>query len=520
MGERGGAIDWTAPGTLPDALFELELEDLPKVGARKAERLRMYGIESVSDFFHASLSRIRDAFGSVDGERILLAMHGHDVRWTTRKAPKSMSHSRVLERSMRKKAEPIARWLALCGWLRARGTGLRPGKIRLEAKVGDRLYAALCAIPYPGGEKEALGATSAAWRATRERCLPERITVILDDLARDPWQFVDLLEGADTFERPIDRAFAELRERYGVRAIQRGVTGDPKIDSTTCATSPTTKTAAGCEPATCRAISPASRTSPSPSFASRGASTPSPKPTGTTLGGPRTPCASSSTRPNAEPHATATPRRLAPPPRQRSRSPGRAIRASGLLCIPLQTTQIPSSVTSPSSHSTGYRTTTTDSNQSRAHPCTEQNFTLAESQARALFNRQFDYWPSAEAFPFSLGVKAPSQGMRASVSQHWADFRAESNLAKRRAKQGEAVSLPQAAVGSEGSSSFHGPDASGAQDGRVEINVEGQFNGADLERVDSRVSNPAEADADSDDDYPYGERPSYYPEMDVSSLAW
>ena len=153
--------------------------------------------------------------------------------------------------------------------------------------------------------------------------------------------------------------------------------GASKIDSTTCATSPTTKTAAGCEPATCRAISPASRTSPSPSFASRGASTPSPKPTGTTLGGPRTPCASSSTRPNAEPHATATPRRLAPPPRQRSRSPGRAIRASGLLCIPLQTTQIPSSVTSPSSHSTGYPTTTTDSNQSRAHPCTEQNFTLA-----------------------------------------------------------------------------------------------------------------------------------------------
>ena len=35
-------------------------------------------------------------------------------------------------------------------------------------------------------------------------------------------------------------------------------------------------------------------------------------------------------------------------------------------------------MTSPSSHSTGYPTTTTDSNQSRAHPCTEQNFTLEE----------------------------------------------------------------------------------------------------------------------------------------------
>ena len=226
-GERGGAVDWTVPGALPDVLFELELEDLPKVGARKAERLRRYGIESVRDFYDASLSRVGDAFGSVDGERIWLAMHGYDVRWTTRKTPKSMSHSRVLARSTRDKAEPIARWLALCGWLRARGAGLRPRGVRLEGKVGDRLIAVLCAIPYPGGEREALGATSAAWRRLRDRCLPERITVILDDLAPDPWQYADLLEGADTFDRPIDRAFAEVRERYGVRAIQRGVTGDP-----------------------------------------------------------------------------------------------------------------------------------------------------------------------------------------------------------------------------------------------------------------------------------------------------
>ena len=226
-GERGGAVDWTRPSVLPGVLFELELEDLPKVGPRKAGRLRRYGIDSVRQFYEAPLSRIRDAYGSVDGERMWLAMHGHDVRWTSRQTPKSVSHSRVLDRSVRSEAEPIARWLALCGWLRARGTGLRPGKVRLEGKVGDRLYAALCAIPYPGGEKEALGATSAAWRALRERCVPERITVILDELSRDPWQYADLLEGSDSFDRPIDRAFAEIRERYGVRVIQRGVTGDP-----------------------------------------------------------------------------------------------------------------------------------------------------------------------------------------------------------------------------------------------------------------------------------------------------
>ena len=226
-GERGGAVDWTVPGLLPDVLFNLDLEDLPKVGARRSERLRDYGIRSVREYYDAPLSRIRDAYGSLDGERIWLAMRGHDVRWTTRKTPQSMSHARVLERSIREKAEPIARWLALCGWLRARNHVLRPWKVLLHGKADDRIHQVLSPIRNPGGENEALSATSAAWRSLRKRCLPERITVVLDDLAPDPWQYVDLLEGSDSFDRPIDKAFADIRKRYGARAIHRGVTGDP-----------------------------------------------------------------------------------------------------------------------------------------------------------------------------------------------------------------------------------------------------------------------------------------------------
>ena len=44
---------------------------------------------------------------------------------------------------------------------------------------------------------------------------------------------------------------------------------------------------------------------------------------------------------------------------------------------------------SRTSYSSGYRTTTTDSNQSRAHPCTEQNFTLDE----ILANFRLDFFP-------------------------------------------------------------------------------------------------------------------------------
>ena len=125
------------------------------------------------------------------------------------------------------KAEPIARWLALCGWLRARNAGLRAGKVRLDAKERERLYQVLAPIRHPGGESEALGATSTAWRALRETCLPEKISVVLDDLSPDPWSHVDLLEGVSSFDRPLDVAVARIRERYGVGAIRRGNTGDP-----------------------------------------------------------------------------------------------------------------------------------------------------------------------------------------------------------------------------------------------------------------------------------------------------
>ena len=45
--------------------------------------------------------------------------------------------------------------------------------------------------------------------------------------APDPWKHVDLLEGTDTNDGPLDCAIAEIRKRFGVRSIRRGETGDP-----------------------------------------------------------------------------------------------------------------------------------------------------------------------------------------------------------------------------------------------------------------------------------------------------
>ena len=68
----------------------------------------------------------------------------------------------------------------------------------------------------------------------------------------------------------------------------------------------------------------------------------------------------------------------------------------------------------------------------------------AEKQARGLFKRKFDFWPSdkQQSFPFVLGLKAPSEGTRRSISRSWAVFREEKTLAKRLARENLA-SRPQ-----------------------------------------------------------------------------
>ncbi len=56
-------------GNLPDALFKLQLRDLPGIGAKIHARLLRGGIASVRELCTASPSELRKAWGGVNGER-------------------------------------------------------------------------------------------------------------------------------------------------------------------------------------------------------------------------------------------------------------------------------------------------------------------------------------------------------------------------------------------------------------------------------------------------------------------
>ena len=222
-GKPKGATDWTRPGALPEAVFELDLDDLPGIGPRLLPRLDRYGIRTVQGLYEASLTRAREAFGSIEGERIWLGLHGHDVRWPRPGPPRHFSHGRVL--GPKDRAKPILRWLALCAWQRARDARLRPARLRVDAFDGTRWWGVRGDVRWPCSERQVMGAASAAWRILAGRCRSvTRLWVTLGRLVPD---FGDLFAGEER-DLVLEDAMDRIREKYGQRAVVYGNTRDER----------------------------------------------------------------------------------------------------------------------------------------------------------------------------------------------------------------------------------------------------------------------------------------------------
>ena len=122
--------------SLPGRLLDLELTDLPGIGARMKLRLSAAGIKSVAQLWELLPKQARAIWGSVNGERFWYALHGFDIPdLETRRSV--IGHSRVLDPDSRPahKARFVARTLILKAALRLRHYGLAAGGLML---AGDK----------------------------------------------------------------------------------------------------------------------------------------------------------------------------------------------------------------------------------------------------------------------------------------------------------------------------------------------------------------------------------------------
>ncbi|MEO1856825.1 MAG: DNA polymerase [Rubritalea sp.] len=120
---------------LPGALHSLKLSDLTGVGRSMELRLHSRGIHSVADICSASQQTLHSVWGSIEGDRFWMNLHGIEPveQKTTRR---SIGHSHVLPPDKRKPelALPIVHKLTQKAAIRLRKEGYLAGSTKLQLR--------------------------------------------------------------------------------------------------------------------------------------------------------------------------------------------------------------------------------------------------------------------------------------------------------------------------------------------------------------------------------------------------
>lgn len=123
---------------LPDVLYTLELRDLVGIGRKMYERLYRHGIYTVEMLCNATKDQLREAWGSVEGERMWQKLRGFDVPHIETRTS-SISHQHVLEPSLRnvEGSNGVLHRLLQKAAMRLRSYGLVTGNLYVSIRYRD-----------------------------------------------------------------------------------------------------------------------------------------------------------------------------------------------------------------------------------------------------------------------------------------------------------------------------------------------------------------------------------------------
>jgi DNA polymerase-4 len=123
---------------LPDVLYTLELRDLVGIGRKMYERLFRHGIYTVEMLCNATKDQLREAWGSVEGERMWQKLRGFDVPHIETRTS-SISHQHVLEPSLRnvEGSNGVLHRLLQKAAMRLRSYGLVTGNLYVSIRYRD-----------------------------------------------------------------------------------------------------------------------------------------------------------------------------------------------------------------------------------------------------------------------------------------------------------------------------------------------------------------------------------------------
>jgi DNA polymerase-4 len=242
--EKPDGLVALTPDLLPQALLRLGLRDLVGIGSRMEQRLHRQGVRSMADLLACTPEQLRQAWGSIDGERLWHWLRGEDFDLAETEQPKSMGHQHVLAPELRTLdgAYAVAQKLLHKAAMRLRTAQMWAGGITLglrfavpENKSVRKHYSG---IPQQGwGEalrlvecqdtQTLIEGLQKLWamRPTGEMYQrPFMVSVTLVDLVPDHLHTLDLFAQEDSGRRrmQLTRTMDAINNKYGTQALYFG----------------------------------------------------------------------------------------------------------------------------------------------------------------------------------------------------------------------------------------------------------------------------------------------------------
>lgn len=231
--EKPAGLTLLHPDTLPAQILHLELTDLPGVSTRMLRRLHAAGILSMGQFWETSPKQARHIWGSVEGERLWLQLHGYAVS-RPETVRRMFGHGRVLARAWQTppKARECLRLLTAKAAQRLRREGYVASAADISIKASDGTYWSGTQHFAPASDDRTFLQAASILFDRGAECLKgarfQSLHVMLHGLSRPGETSGDLFEhGADHTERQrwdrITHTMDTLNERYGGGVISLGL---------------------------------------------------------------------------------------------------------------------------------------------------------------------------------------------------------------------------------------------------------------------------------------------------------
>ncbi len=208
---------------LPDALFGLELSDLPGVGHRMEKRLRSAGISSVRQLCSLRRDQMSALWGNVWGDRMWLWFRGEDFVEPEDKPKQSFSRQHILPPACRdsERARAVAIKLMLSAARRMREQNLWAGAVFLCVGFAGQRRALEALIRFTPSQSPAVLQMQLIelWKEVPPDATPTDITVGVSDLEPER---VGLFEAPRDARERVTETVDRLNTRYGLNSVYLG----------------------------------------------------------------------------------------------------------------------------------------------------------------------------------------------------------------------------------------------------------------------------------------------------------